>query len=496
MDWLKILRTKSYSDRSLHVQWYTREDDNVDSDILSNQMCLLPKNRQAWNNYDIRTVDKVILCCSDVLRNYYEDSRMKTYTQALKNAYPETEVEDIDEIKREVENIVNQYDGKDGFHHVLTELAFLEIRHRQQGKKHGIIPIVLNGDGIRYFSFFSDGVPVWLHRQENSKSIIHESQASHRLFFNLLRRIYDGLEAELTSFENCYNECVNTLIGSTSLSPEEIEHMISKNIHSAFDRVIRDKAAGIRTGRSTNVANEKSWLTFCVGRDIGNFNVTFDLTGIPKTERFVGRENELVLIEKRLMPGERSNRRKICVIDGVGGMGKTQLAIEYARRHNSDYTAFFWLNGKTEETLLQSILQLASRIAGKEVRDVKELEERRAEVKEVLTWFTQPRNTQWLLIYDNIDQTSYGDNVREAHLDSPSIYNIEDYFPRCDTGTIIVTTRLQRLSELGRESIHLRELNDQDSLLMLEEYAGRSFTRNGSLSSSVSEFDIEEWDPG
>lgn len=139
-------------------------------------------------------------------------------------------------------------------------------------------------------------------------------------------------------------------------------------------------------------------------------------------------------MEERLIPGERSDRRKICVIDGLGGMGKTQLAIEYARRHNSKYTACFWLNGRTEETLLQSILHIAERLFfsanAAEVREVKGLEERRAKAKEVLVWFTRPRNTQWLLIYDNIDQTSYGDNTREQDLDSSSTYNIEEYFPR------------------------------------------------------------------
>jgi MinD superfamily P-loop ATPase len=57
-------------------------------------------------------------------------------------------------------------------------------------------------------------------------------------------------------------------------------------------------------------------------------------------------------MKEQLMPGEASDRRKICVIYGLGGMGKTQLAIEYARLHKALYTSFFWLDGKTEESLI------------------------------------------------------------------------------------------------------------------------------------------------
>lgn len=62
------------------------------------------------------------------------------------------------------------------------------------------------------------------------------------------------------------------------------------------------------------------------------------------------------------MPGKVSDRRKICVVHGLGGIGKTQLAIEYARLHKASYTSFFWLDGKTEESLIQSLLLITSRL--------------------------------------------------------------------------------------------------------------------------------------
>lgn len=112
------------------------------------------------------------------------------------------------------------------------------------------------------------------------------------------------------------------------------------------------------------------------------------------------------------MPGEVSDRRKICVIYGLGGMGKTQLAIEYARLRKALYTSFFWLDGKTEDSLIESLLAIASRlpkdqIPGVDIQKTKGLEESRKAVQATLRWFTLEGNTQWLLIFDNIDKTSY-----------------------------------------------------------------------------------------
>ena len=116
-------------------------------------------------------------------------------------------------------------------------------------------------------------------------------------------------------------------------------------------------------------------------------------------------------MKEQLLPGEVSDRRKICVVHGLGGIGKTQLVIEYAILHQAKYTAFFWLNGKTEESLIQSLMLLAARLPKGQIADVnagkvKGLEESRQKAQKVLQWFALKGNNQWLLVYDNIDKTS------------------------------------------------------------------------------------------
>lgn len=199
------------------------------------------------------------------------------------------------------------------------------------------------------------------------------------------------------------------------------------------------------------------------------------------------------------MPSAVSDRRKICVIHGLGGMGKTQLGIEYARLHKAFYTSFFWLDGKTEVSLIQSLLLIVPRLPKGQIPDIdtrrmKGLEESRDAAQEVLQWFAIQNNTKWLLIFDNIDKTSFDEETSYQHT-VVSSYDITQYFPRGDTGSIIITTRLPRLVSLG-SAVSLRNLNVLDSLLILEKHVGRSLRRSNNWAALNNQLEIEEWDLG
>jgi hypothetical protein len=235
-----------------------------------------------------------------------------------------------------------------------------------------------------------------------------------------------------------------------------------------------------------------------VGNLKPTFYVAFDLTGVPKTSAFIGRQSDLDSIEKQLMPRKARDRRKICVIHGLGGIGKTQLAIEYARLHKDLYTSFFWIDGKTEESLIQSLLRIASRLPHSQIlaidtQKASSQEESRKAAQEILKWFTLEGNTQWLLVFDNIDKTSY-EEKSDQQIETSS-YDITEYFPGGDSGSIIVTTRLQRLVSLG-SSVSLRKLSVLDGLFILENHARRSLRRSGRQTTSEDMSKFEDWDPG
>ena len=66
----------------------------------------------------------------------------------------------------------------------------------------------------------------------------------------------------------------------------------------------------------------------------------------------MGREEELIRMKEAFQ--DHGSQREVVLLCGLGGIGKTQLAVAFLKRHRDIYSAVFWLNGKNEDTLKQS----------------------------------------------------------------------------------------------------------------------------------------------
>ncbi|CEJ57466.1 Putative Pfs, NB-ARC and TPR domain protein (JCVI) [Penicillium brasilianum] len=195
-------------------------------------------------------------------------------------------------------------------------------------------------------------------------------------------------------------------------------------------------------------------------KPVHQFDVPLDLTAVPVIANFVGRQGELDQLWQYLQPAN-SRSRKVAIIHGLGGMGKTQLAIHFARDHQDDFTAIFWLSGKDRGTLLQSLSSILPRLPGQSQTDAamndEELEQR---ARYLLKWLAEKGNSRWLIIFDNIDQYS--------PLNGPigNAYDIAEFFPGADHGSILITSRLQRLTELGKP-FPILKLDSKDAIQLL-----------------------------
>ena len=162
--------------------------------------------------------------------------------------------------------------------------------------------------------------------------------------------------------------------------------------------------------------------------------------------------------------------RKVVVLHGLGGIGKTQLAIRYATRHREDHSALFWLNAKDETSTKSSFVQMArhirrehptaSPIAGLD------LEQNLDEVVDaVKTWLSTPMNTRWLMICDNYD------NPKLPGITDSAALELRRYLPEAHQGSVIVTTRSLEV-QLGH-CMRIQKLQDLSDGLMILEHSSR-----------------------
>ncbi|KAJ5640322.1 uncharacterized protein N7484_008184 [Penicillium longicatenatum] len=166
---------------------------------------------------------------------------------------------------------------------------------------------------------------------------------------------------------------------------------------------------------------------------------------------FVGRGSELDQITEFLHPVQGVQKQQRLVLGGMGGIGKTRLAIAYAESRSGYYSSVFWLNAASEATLKDSFRSIASLIF--DIQDPQLLESKDI-IGRVRQWLSHPDNTRWLLLFDNYDD--------------PDLFEINDYYPHTTShGAILVTTRWP--DRVGGNILHVKPLQDiADSLAVLQ----------------------------
>ena len=157
----------------------------------------------------------------------------------------------------------------------------------------------------------------------------------------------------------------------------------------------------------------------------------------------------MAVLERSLFPQKQSRRQKIFVLYGLGGIGKTQLAVEFARLHHRRFSSVFWLDGRSEDSLKRSAASCASKIPQGQISETSRMHSTGGSsdldivAREVMGWLAQPNNTDWLLIFDNVDREYNRHNL------DPDAYDIKRYLPGADHGAVLITTRLAKLEQLG-----------------------------------------------
>ncbi|KAL5052303.1 hypothetical protein BDW71DRAFT_8648 [Aspergillus fruticulosus] len=153
-------------------------------------------------------------------------------------------------------------------------------------------------------------------------------------------------------------------------------------------------------------------------------NMRHWIVSLPRNPKFVGRQDEVTKLEELLaMP----NGPRRIAITGLGGVGKTQVALELAYRIQDQDTecSVFWVPCTSHAMVEQSFLKIAQIIG---LCDIKP-----AEVKEqIQKYLSSERAGRWLLIFDNADNTEMWLAAHPA---------LGDFLPQSKQGRILFTTR-------------------------------------------------------
>src|SRR5579859_6526611 len=80
---------------------------------------------------------------------------------------------------------------------------------------------------------------------------------------------------------------------------------------------------------------------------------------LPRNPYFTGREEVLETLHTQLGVEQAVALTQSSALHGLGGVGKTQIALEYAYRHALEYRAVFWIGAETEEQIVSSLLRIA-----------------------------------------------------------------------------------------------------------------------------------------
>ncbi|KAK6597410.1 NB-ARC and TPR domain protein [Botrytis cinerea] len=166
-----------------------------------------------------------------------------------------------------------------------------------------------------------------------------------------------------------------------------------------------------------------------------------------RVSHFVGRKDVLNRIQTALEASH--NDPSIVVITGVGGQGKTQIALEFIHQHMKLYKGVFWIDASSQksasrgfERILKTIDSSAVLVGG---------EESKSAVKNILGDWKEP----WLLVFDNYD-------------DPKSFSDLPSYFPKATSkeNAIIVTSRHISSGRLGSH-LKLDGLTEEESVQLL-----------------------------
>ncbi|KAF7368060.1 FabD/lysophospholipase-like protein [Mycena sanguinolenta] len=140
--------------------------------------------------------------------------------------------------------------------------------------------------------------------------------------------------------------------------------------------------------------------------------------------------------------------QRIYVLHGLGGAGKTQIALKFIKESPSCFSDVFFIDTSTTATIDAGLKNIAF------IKDSGD------SLQEGLLWLTS-QVQGWLLVFDNADD--------------PNI-DLQDFIPECDHGSIIITSRNPCLCIYAGSHSLVSDMEEQDAVALLLKSAAQKIT--------------------
>ena len=164
-----------------------------------------------------------------------------------------------------------------------------------------------------------------------------------------------------------------------------------------------------------------------------------------KFHYFTGRETILNKIHREFRPEDTNSSTRILILNGLGGVGKSEIAKAYAIKHQEDYTRIWWIDAERVEGIWFAYTNFAE-----ENGLTQGIEKADDSIKEVMNWMRN--HDRWLFIFDNAKNKE----------------SIEKYIPKLNAGNILITSRYTQWEEF--KQLEIKEFEKEEARNFLKNY--------------------------